>query len=131
MPGIFSFLKTVLISRVNVCCKRKDAPENGHPDSSRLVQSHFSDEPLAFMSPMIGRASADGRSASSRLPAWVGCLVKTVYGPDNVLAQLWTTSPAQTLQAQVDPDITSTGTGPTIASCLATRATRPAPYLSA
>ena len=62
---------------------------------------------------VIGRASADGRSASMRLPAWVGCLVKTVYGPDNVLAQLSTTSPARTLQARVDPDITGTGTGPT------------------
>ncbi len=62
---------------------------------------------------VIGRASADGRSASTRLPAWVGCIVKTVYGPDNVLAQLSTTSPARTLRAQVDPDSTGTGTGPT------------------
>ena len=32
---------------------------------------------------VIGRASADGRSASTRLPAWVGCLFKTVYGPQH------------------------------------------------
>jgi hypothetical protein len=29
---------------------------------------------------LIGRASADGRSASTRLPAWVGCPVKTGCG---------------------------------------------------
>ncbi len=87
---------------------------------------------------VIGRASADGPSASTRLPAWVGCLVKTVYGPDKVLAQISTTSPARTLRAQVDPDITGTGTVRdgaydfrVYASGLATRATRPAPYLSA
>jgi hypothetical protein len=86
-------------------------------------------------SAVIGQASADGQSASTRLPAWVGCLVKTVYGPpgpDNVLAQLSTTSPAQTLQAQVDPDITSTGMGPTTSeSTPPALPPVPAPYLIA
>jgi hypothetical protein len=83
---------------------------------------------------LIGLASADGRSTSMRLPAWV-CLVKTVYGPDNVPAQLSTTAPDRT---PTRPGLISTSSGKrdgaydfrVYAAGLATRATRPAPYLS-
>ena len=103
-------------------CVSDDHPRMRAANSCRAIRSRRGFtlsralRTMASTSPpggVIGRASADGRSASMRLPAWVGCLVKTVYGPDNVLAQLSTTSPARTLQAQVDPDITGTGTGPT------------------
>ena len=50
----------------------------------------------------------------------------TIYGPDNVCLL--------DCEAQVDPDITGTGTGPTTSESTppahATRATRPATYLS-
>ncbi len=40
MPGILN-LKNHLISGLNDYCKRKETPENGYLDSSRLVLSHF------------------------------------------------------------------------------------------
>ena len=69
------------------------------------------------------------------LPAWVGCLVKV---PSTGRTTCFAGYPPLPLdrdyEARVDPDITGTGTGPTTSESTppahATRATRPAPYLS-
>ena len=57
----------------------------------------------------------------------------TIYGPDNACL-LPTTATGSDCEAWVDPDITGTGTGPTTSESTppahATRATRPATYLS-
>jgi hypothetical protein len=57
----------------------------------------------------------------------------TIYGPDNACL-LPTTATGSDCEARVDPDITGTGTGPTTSESTppahATRATRPATYLS-
>ena len=71
------------------------------------------------------------------LPAWVGCLVKV---PSTGRTTCFASAGYPPLpldrdyEARVDPDITGTGTGPTTSESTppahATRATRPAPYLS-
>ena len=68
------------------------------------------------------------------LPAWVGCLVKVPSTGRTTFASYPPLPLDRDCEARVDPDITGTGTGPTTLestpSAHATRATRPATYLS-
>ena len=71
-----------------------------------------------------------------RLLAWVGCLVKVPSTGRTTFASYPPLPLDRDCKARVDPDITGTGTGPTTLesqatpSAHATRATRPATYLS-
>ena len=68
------------------------------------------------------------------LPAWVGCLVKVPSTGRTAFACYPPLPLDRDCEARVDPDITGTGTGPTTSESTppthATRATRPALYLS-
>ena len=68
------------------------------------------------------------------LPAWVGCLVKVPSTGRTRFACYPPLPLDRDCEARVDPDITGTGTGPTTSESTppahATRATRPATYLS-